>query len=183
MHPLDYVFVGVWVVFWVSWVAAGFTSKTTARHQSGWAIGVRLVIIVVVVTVARTGAFTHARSVTNPWLEGVGTTLFFSGLALAIWARRCLGRNWGMPMTEKADPELVTNGPYRSVRHPIYSGIILAMVGTAMATEWYWGFVAALMGAYFVYSAVVEEKNMARLFPAAYPEYRRRTKMLVPFLL
>ena len=87
-----------------------------------------------------------------------------------------------MPMTEKADPELVTGGPYRRIRHPIYSGIILAMIGTMLAVDWYWGFVVALAGAYFIFSAVVEERNMARDFPSTYPEYKHRTKMLVPFI-
>jgi len=183
MHPLDYVFIGVWAAFWVYWLAAAATAKRTARRHSGRALGARLVVIVVAVAVAHSGAIGPSGPVTSPSLEAAGTALFFSGLALAVWARLCLGRNWGMPMTEKAEPELVTGGPYRRIRHPIYSGIILAMVGTTMATDWYWGFVAVLMGAYFTYSAVVEDHNMARLFPATYPEYRRRTKMLVPFVL
>ena len=63
---------------------------------------------------------------------------FVLGLALAVWARVYLGRNWGMPMSRRADPELVTTGPYRRVRHPIYSGLILAMAGTAIAVSLYW---------------------------------------------
>jgi protein-S-isoprenylcysteine O-methyltransferase Ste14 len=76
----------------------------------------------------------------------------------------------------------VTTGPYKRVRHPIYSGILLAMVGTAVAISWYWLIAFALIAPYFVYSAFVEERHMLGLFPAAYPEYKQSTKMLVPFL-
>jgi protein-S-isoprenylcysteine O-methyltransferase Ste14 len=109
--------------------------------------------------------------------------VFLLGLALAVWARVYIGRNWGMPMSEKVDPELVTSGPYRSVRHPIYSGIILAMIGTTIGVSLYWLVAVVVMGAYFLYSAVVEERSMGRLFPGAYPEYKRSTKMLIPFII
>jgi protein-S-isoprenylcysteine O-methyltransferase Ste14 len=86
-------------------------------------------------------------------------------------------------MSQKADPELVTTGPYHSIRHPIYSGIILAMIGTAIAVSLYWLVAVIFLGAYFLYSAIVEERSMARLFPDSYPEYKRSTKMLIPFIV
>jgi protein-S-isoprenylcysteine O-methyltransferase Ste14 len=86
-------------------------------------------------------------------------------------------------MSQKADPELVTTGPYSKVRHPIYSGIILAMVGTAIAVSPYWLIAAVIIGAYFLYSATVEERNMAKLFPTTYPPYKSATKMLIPYVL
>jgi protein-S-isoprenylcysteine O-methyltransferase Ste14 len=86
-------------------------------------------------------------------------------------------------MSKKVDPELVTTGPYRSIRHPIYSGILLATIGTAIAVSWYWWIVVVLGGCYFVYSALVEERNMASLFPDSYPRYKQTTKMLIPFVL
>ena len=85
-------------------------------------------------------------------------------------------------MSEKVDAELVTTGPYQYIRNPIYSGIMLAAIGTAIAVSWYWLFVVALMSAYFVYSAIVEEHTMERLFPDSYPAYRRSTKKLIPFI-
>jgi protein-S-isoprenylcysteine O-methyltransferase Ste14 len=100
-----------------------------------------------------------------------------------VWARIYLGRNWGMPMTEKDEPELVTAGPYRFVRHPIYSGLLLAMVGSALATNLVWLIFLVVLGSYFVYSAQVEECNMTRTFPRAYPGYKAQTKMLIPFVL
>jgi len=83
-------------------------------------------------------------------------------------------------MSQNSEPKLVTSGPYRLVRHPIYSGILLASVGTAVALSWAWLIAVALAGVYFIYSAVVEEHNLAKQLPDTYPAYKRSTKMLVP---
>lgn len=115
-------------------------------------------------------------------MAGIGLAVFAAGLALAVWARIYLGRNWGTPMSQKIEPELVTTGPYGWVRHPIYSGIILGVTGTAIAVSLYWLVAVVLLGGYFTYSAIVEERNMASLFPDAYPGYKRSTKMLIPFV-
>jgi protein-S-isoprenylcysteine O-methyltransferase Ste14 len=88
-----------------------------------------------------------------------------------------------MPMTEKAEPELVTSGPYRFVRHPIYSGLLLALLGTALATNLIGLVILAVLTAYFYYCATVEEKNLSETFPTAYPDYREHTKMLIPRVL
>ena len=86
-------------------------------------------------------------------------------------------------MSEKVDPELVTTGPYRTIRHPIYSGLILALAGSAIAINWYWLIAVALPGTYFVYSAYMEERYLARQFPDSYPAYKGATRMLIPFVL
>ena len=85
-------------------------------------------------------------------------------------------------MSQKNEPELVTSGPYHLIRHPIYSGVLLAGVGTAVALSWPWLIAVALAGVYFVYSATVEERTMAEQFPENYPAYRRSTRMFVPFV-
>ena len=86
-------------------------------------------------------------------------------------------------MSQKDDPELVTAGPYRLVRHPIYTGILLGAVGTAVALSWPWLAVVALLGTYFVHSAFVEERNMTARFPEAYPAYRRTSRMFIPWVV
>jgi protein-S-isoprenylcysteine O-methyltransferase Ste14 len=178
------IIIGVgWIVFWAYWLVMAFTAKA---EQSRWTrfAGVRVGLILAILLVFRLRVFKgHAAATDNPWLLGIGLACFVLGLALAVWARVYLGRNWGMPMSRRADPELVTTGPYRRVRHPIYSGLILAMVGTAMAVNLYWLNAVAISGAYFLFSAVIEERTMAKLFPAAYPPYKRATKMLIPYLL
>jgi protein-S-isoprenylcysteine O-methyltransferase Ste14 len=85
-------------------------------------------------------------------------------------------------MMQKDEPELVTSGPYHLIRHPIYSGILLAGVGTAVALSWQWLTAVALAGIYFLYSATVEERYLTQQFPDDYPAYSRSTKMLVPFV-
>jgi protein-S-isoprenylcysteine O-methyltransferase Ste14 len=145
---------------------------------------VRVVLILLVLLLLRLRVLRGAHAFThNASLEGIGLALFALGLGLAVWARIYLGRNWGMPMTRKDEPELVTSGPYRKVRHPIYSGIILAMVGTAVGVSLYWLVAVAILGGYFLYSAVIEERNMVSTFPDSYPEYKSSTKMLIPYVL
>jgi protein-S-isoprenylcysteine O-methyltransferase Ste14 len=146
-------------------------------------VGLRVALFVILVLAVHSGVFKgHRAIVNNPILQGTGMGLFLTGLGLALWARVYLGRNWGTPMSEKVDAELVTTGPYRYIRNPIYSGMILAAIGTAVAVSWYWLIAVVFMGAYFIYSATVEEHIMERLFPNDYPAYRRSTKMLIPFM-
>src|SRR5450755_183373 len=183
MKAID-IIIGVgWIVFWAYWLVMAATAKAGRSRWTQFA-GVRVGIILVLLFLLRLRVFKgHGAATGNPWLLGIGLAIFVLGLALAVWARVYLGRNWGMPMSQKADPELVTTGPYGKIRHPIYSGIFLAMVGTAIAVSLYWLVAVAILGAYFLFSAVTEERIMAKLFPAAYPPYKRATKMLIPYIL
>jgi protein-S-isoprenylcysteine O-methyltransferase Ste14 len=182
MKAIDTVIEVGWVVFWAYWLVMAATAK--AEH-SRWtqSAGVWTGLLVVIVLMSRLRLFRGGAATADPWLLGTGLAIFVLGLALAVWARVYLGGNWGMPMSRRADHELVTTGPYRMIRHPIYSGIILAMVGTAIAVGPYWLNAAAILGAYFLVSAVIEERTMAKLFPAAYPPYKHATKMLIPYIL
>jgi protein-S-isoprenylcysteine O-methyltransferase Ste14 len=98
-------------------------------------------------------------------------------------ARVHLERNWGSPMSRKENPDLVTSGPYAFVRHPIYAGILLAMLGSAVGQNTIWALALVLFGPFFIYSARREEEFMSRKFGDDYQAYMRRTKMLVPFML
>ena len=183
MHVIDYVIYGLWVLFWLVWLAAALTAKRAARSRVRQFAGIRIALFVILILLGRSGVFKgHHAIVSNPILQGIGMGLFLTGLGLALWARFYLGRNWGTPMSEKVDAELVTTGPYRYIRNPIYSGLILAAVGTALAVSWYWLVAVVFMGAYFIYSATVEEHIMERLFPNDYPAYKRSTKMLIPLI-
>jgi protein-S-isoprenylcysteine O-methyltransferase Ste14 len=165
MTAIDIIIGAGWVVFWVYWLVMAGTAKAGRSRWTPFA-GVRVGIILVILLLIRLRIFKgHGTATGNPWLLGIGLAIFVLGLALAVWARIYLGRNWGMPMSQKADPELVTTGPYQRIRHPIYSGIILGMAGTAIAVSLYWLIAAAILGAYFLFSAVVEEHTMAKLFP------------------
>ena len=112
-----------------------------------------------------------------------GVVLFTAGLVLSIWARATLDRNWDIPMAHRRGNKLVTSGPYRLVRHPIYTGYLLMALGSAVDDDSSWLALLIIAGAFFIYSAAVEERTMAKQFPKTYPAYRRQTKMLLPFIL
>ena len=181
MTAVDLFFALGWVAFWVGWLVAALYTK---RGSIPWSrhVRIRLVLVVLAALVLRTGVFRHQRPHTDPWLVGLGVALFVLGLGLAIWARIHIGRNWGGPMTQKFEPELVTSGPYHFIRHPIYTGILLAGFGTALAVNWLWLVAVVLAGIYFVYCARMEERYLAEQFPDTYETYRHATRMLVPFV-
>ena len=181
MRAVELVFAVGWAAFWLYWLVAAFSMK---RGRVSWSHEgrIRVVIIVLAIVLVRLGVLRGHRVTTDPWREAIGLVLFAVGLGFAIWARVHIGRNWGTPMTQKDEPELVTSGPYRLVRHPIYSGIIVAGIGTAVALSWFWLAPVGLAGVYFLYSATVEERYLAEQFPDSYPAYERSTKMLVPFV-
>jgi protein-S-isoprenylcysteine O-methyltransferase Ste14 len=144
MHAVELAFAIGWAAFWIYWLVAAFSMK---KSRVPWSreLGIRAVVVVLVILLLRVGAFRDGGINSDPWRAGVGLFLFALGLGFAIWARRHIGRNWGTPMSQKDEPELVTSGPYRLVRHPIYSGILLAGVGTAIALSWLW-LVAMVLG-------------------------------------
>jgi protein-S-isoprenylcysteine O-methyltransferase Ste14 len=169
-----------WLLFWIYWLISAAGAKEGSRTRRARVPGLLIAVLgYVLLRIFGTGSL----AVHSPILEAVGVVLFICGLCLAVWARIYLGRNWGMPMTQKDDPELVTSGPYRFVRHPIYSGILLALLGTSLSTAIYWLIAVGVMGVYFIHSAGVEEKIMTASFPTTYPSYRAKTKMLIPFVL
>ena len=181
MRVIDAAIGALWIGFWVYWMASAVGVKA-GRKRSTRFLGARVVVVLVVIALLRGGVLGE-HAVTRDRAVGVaGFVAVGAGLGLAVWARRHLGRNWGMPMTQKVEPELVTSGPYRRIRHPIYSGIILAMIGTAIATSMYGLILVLVLSGFFVYSARTEERYLAEEFPESYPKYRRSTKMLIPFV-
>jgi protein-S-isoprenylcysteine O-methyltransferase Ste14 len=174
----------IWIVFWVFWIAAAATSHASivASSFGGATWVLRLFLIAAVLLAYRFSRHGWTKPHENLAIVVVGFALFLAGLAIAIWARLIIGRSWGMPMSQRENTTLVTAGPYGVVRHPIYAGITLAMLGTALAISNVWAIPCVVFAAYFAYSARVEERNMRQRFPDTYPAYMERTKMLVPFV-
>ena len=181
---MDVAILVIWAVFWVGWLIAALAAKPSLRRRRpARPIGL-LIIVAGAIVIRAAGAGRPGGLLFHPWwARGIGAALVLCGLGIAVWARVTMGRNWGMPMTQREEPELVTGGPYHLIRHPIYSGIVLATVGTALAVSLGWLFVAAVMGVYFGYCATVEEQTLVAEFPDAYPGYQAQTKMLIPFIL
>jgi protein-S-isoprenylcysteine O-methyltransferase Ste14 len=113
------------------------------------------------------------------WL---GFMLVLAGIAFSIAARVSLGGNWSGIVTLKQDHELIRKGPYRLVRHPIYTGLVVAILGTAIAQgELRSVFAVALVAAALVRKIGIEEALLVQEFGAAYDRYRREVPALIPF--
>jgi len=118
------------------------------------------------------------------WEFWVGAALAAAGLLFTVWARVHLGRNWSGIVTVKQDHELVASGPYAIVRHPIYTGLLLAFVGSALARGEWRGAVAVLIVLWALWRKLrLEERWMREQFGAQYQAYSQRVAALVPFLL
>ena len=175
-----FIFIVVWVIFSL---AAKKNIQSNNERQSSF---IRLAIIVVVISFLKIKSFRHLANAyifsSNHFVQGCGVLICAVGIAFAIWARIHIGKNWGMPMSLKEKAELVTTGPYHFVRHPIYTGLCIAMIGSMITEGFMWLIWFVFLGGYFIYSAKKEEKSMLLQFPDKYPEYMRRTKMLIPFI-
>jgi protein-S-isoprenylcysteine O-methyltransferase Ste14 len=173
----------VWVLIWIG-TAVVFRpdSRDPAPRRRRWGrqLRFRLLLAVFIILAVRTHHL--GGTLSGPGLGWAGVVACVLGVGIATWARLCLGRSWGMPMTMRATPMLVRSGPYRVVRHPIYSGLLLAILGSALATGPGLLVAAVAAGAYFIASLRVEEADMAAAFPDTYPEYARHTKRLIPFV-
>jgi protein-S-isoprenylcysteine O-methyltransferase Ste14 len=127
--------------------------------------------------------------VLRPWphtlaVQAAGLGLTILGCLFAIWARVTLGKNWsGLPKV-KQEHELILKGPYALVRHPIYSGLLLALAGTFLANGRLGGvLIWVLMAISYAIKMRQEERLMYETFPDAYPEYKQKVKALIPGIL
>jgi protein-S-isoprenylcysteine O-methyltransferase Ste14 len=184
-----WIIVALWLGLITYWMVSAIDAKRSLGSGQTWKeIGLRLIVAAALLIVLGIPAVRHALRDVQAYqtksvvLGVIGVVLCAGGVGLAVQGRRYLGRNWGMPASRKEDPELVINGPYRYIRHPIYSGIILAMVGTAIGASAFWVVPLVLFSGYFIHSARREEKIMMAQFPEQYPEYMARTRMLLPFV-
>jgi protein-S-isoprenylcysteine O-methyltransferase Ste14 len=117
------------------------------------------------------------------WLQMTAIGLTCAGVALAVWARAILGRNWSARVTRKEGHELIRSGPYAYVRHPIYSGLLLAAAGTALFVgEWKGVSALVLILVAERFKAQREEQFMLAEFGEGYEQYRRETGFLIPKL-
>lgn len=119
----------------------------------------------------------------SSWMDAAGIFLTYAGIVLAIWARWNLGQNWSGRVSLKVDHELIRSGPYARLRHPIYSGLLLAMIGTTIVMGEWRGLLAVLIvGIVHSLKAKREEALMLATFGDTYQSYRRQTGFLLPKL-
>lgn len=179
---------GCWGVLTLVWLTAAARAKPTLRTTGR---GTRVASMAVILTGFCLLATDWPRGWLAAWplratpaVEWLGVGLAILGCSFAIWARLALGSNWSGRPTIKADHELVVGGPYALTRHPIYTGILVAALGTALADlQW-----RRVLGVILITVALLvkirqEERLMSEAFPQSYPPYRRRVKALIPGLL
>jgi len=178
-----------WTIFFVVWLLAAIFTKRTVYHESG-ARRLRYLIPVVIgwYLLFRGHRLpppfnVHIIPQTNA-IVIVSSILCVCGLGFCLWARAVLGRNWSGTVTLKENHELIVRGPYRLVRHPIYTGLLAMLIATAIAQ----GHIAGVIGVVLVFASFwiklsYEEELMANQFPDQYPAYRERVKRIIPFLL
>src|SRR5579864_9250666 len=158
-----YLIPAFWVVWLVGWMLAAFGTKRTQWRESTavaiWNRGpVVLGTAMLLLPQRLPAALTYRFIPPGPELPAIGTILVLLGLLFAAWARIHLGGNWSGTVTVKEGHTLITKGPYRFVRHPIYTGMLLALIGTALAVGAAYAYIAAariLLG--FVLKLLVEE--------------------------
>src|SRR6266513_5112498 len=180
---------GCWLVFVAIWVLAAVSTKRTVYRETR-AQRLRYWVLLVIAYLLllygqrlpyplNLGIIPHVAP--TAWAAAV---LCVIGLAFAVWARVTLGRNWSGVVTLKEGHELVERGPYRFVRHPIYTGILTMSFATALIESRLAGFVGVLlMFASFWIKLDREERLMLKQFPERYAAYKQRVKRLIPFVL
>jgi protein-S-isoprenylcysteine O-methyltransferase Ste14 len=179
--------IACWGVGIAFWILAAFSVKRTRAQEP---LPHRLFYFVI--TAAAAILLNGSARITN-WNRAVlphtvvtgilGDSLLFVGLFIAIWARIALGANWSARVTLKENHELVQRGPYRLVRHPIYSGLLLMILGTAILIGQVGSFVVLAFCSCGLWVKLRREEALLSKHLPEYSEYMRRTTALVPFVL
>ena len=189
MQPVVLQYINaVWSLVAICWVVGMVLAKPTMKRESILASALHIALgcaAVLLVWEPATGRGFLGHRLTShagqaAWL---GLALTIGGCAFAIWARATLGSNWSSMVTVKQNHELILRGPYALVRHPIYSGFLLALTGTAIAVGEARAFIGlglAFIG--FLLKSAAEEKFMHEEFSTEYARYCQRVRRLIPFV-
>ena len=169
-------------------ILAALFVKKTVKRQSRLAravhVGMLLSSFFLVYCPFLSTGFLNFQVISESNLWGFfGVALCAVGSAFCLWARLTLGRNWSGTVTLKKDHELVQRGPYGLVRHPMYTGILFALLGAAVTVEQLKGFMGvALLGFAFLRKMSLEDAYMIQHFDLQYSNYSKKIKRLIPFV-
>jgi protein-S-isoprenylcysteine O-methyltransferase Ste14 len=175
-----------WIVFLLFWVVSARNAGTPVRRDTSRArftINIILLIGGVLLSggIIALGPLDRHFVEAVAWASGIAMVFVVGGLALAVWARIHLGRFWTGDVGIVDRPELIREGPYARIRHPIYTGVLLAAAGTALGIgeiRAVIGFALLFVGLYW--KALREEGFLLRAFGRTYEEYRERAGFLLP---
>jgi protein-S-isoprenylcysteine O-methyltransferase Ste14 len=185
-HALLWITGLLWLTLLTYWFVSSFQKRTTVRGESHarWLLRITPLMCGYALLLYRPPwpEWLGRRFVPPAvWIGALGVLLTAAGVALAVWARRHLGPNWSATISIRAGHELIGTGPYRRIRHPIYSGFVLATVGTVLTLGQMRGLVAlAVVVLHFTRKAHEEDAWLAREFGAPFEAHRRRTGMFLP---
>lgn len=170
-----------WAIFIVYWIVASFGVKRTVERRAGWwRVFILLIAVVIAFNLTNHDVILWSRTLAIGIIADIVTLM---GLVIVLWARTILGGNWSSDTVLKENHELIQRGPYRYVRHPIYSGLLLMVLGAAIFYGRATGFAAlAIFFITFWFRARQEEKLLTKQFPEAYPDYKARVKKFIPFV-
>lgn len=177
-----------WLALVIIWIVSSAYAKPAARAQSGNSRLIHLILTIMAFvllfdTRINLGPLNEPVIPASPTLDYLGFGLTMAGILFTIWARFCLGANWSASVTVKESHTLIRKGPYSVVRHPIYSGILLGALGTALAfgrMRCFVGVVLLTIG--FRVKSLLEERFMQEQFGMQYTSYKHDVKALVPFI-
>jgi protein-S-isoprenylcysteine O-methyltransferase Ste14 len=184
-----YVFPALWLSWVVYWWVAARDVKSTAQRESLPSRLSHIVPLAIAVLLysrqrVRTPLLAEHFLPSTEWSFWIGVLLTAGGLLFTVWARLHLGRNWSGSVTIKEGHELVTSGPYALVRHPIYTGLLLALLGSTLALGDLRAVLAFALAAGALWHKLrIEERWMRQQFGDAYQAYSRRVAALIPFVL
>src|SRR6202167_3350360 len=187
MHATPWqVIAASWLLFALYWLIAAVGVKRTAKRESPFE---RLLYVVFMAAGffllyqenPNWGPLNHRFVADKLPIAWLGSALCAAGVLFAVWARRSIGRDWSAEVQIKQGHQLIRSGPYARIRHPIYTGILLATLGTALAIGEYRGLLAVLVFLTgFGHKARKEESFLAAEFGPAFDEHRRRTGLFLP---
>jgi protein-S-isoprenylcysteine O-methyltransferase Ste14 len=175
-----------WITFGLFWLASARRLKKTERAESHTSLAIRTVgsLAAVLFAFVPWGGLANPLVPRTQMLLVVSVVLAWAGVLFAIWARVILGRNWSATVTLKQSHDLIQSGPYRWVRHPIYSGMLLSFIGVILFLDRVGGVVGLVIAiAVYYLKARQEETIMAGHFGQAWEQYRSRTRAIIPFIL
>jgi protein-S-isoprenylcysteine O-methyltransferase Ste14 len=176
----------IWLAWILYWFGSALGVPRTVRREPIWQRMSTIVIMVVAVLLLglldQRWAVLEQRFVPDTdWVRWAGLVATVAGLAFSVWARRHLGRFWSARVGLKENHELIQSGPYAWVRHPIYTGILLGTIGSALVVGEYRALAAvALVWIGLIMKARREENLLSQEFGEAFVRYRERTGWLLP---
>jgi protein-S-isoprenylcysteine O-methyltransferase Ste14 len=179
-----WILIVCWSLFACVWlIGSVYNSRHSGKIQQRGGYSWHLIVLAAVTALAfLPQAIWRALVVCTWWLPAVGAVVLIGATAFTIWARVVLGRMWSSMPVKRAGHELRTDGPYRVTRHPIYTGLIGMVLGTALVNGvGVWGAAAVLLMVGLTFKLRVEERLMREAFGDAYATYEARVPGLLPW--